>query len=108
MPQAAKLESENERANEALDRLRTVLGEIGVHLKPVAQAIKALGDELEAKDGQIDDAKNEMDEALARVKEMEEDAEADSHILAEWREAIEDHRRGLVDTDELYAKTVDA
>lgn len=74
-------------------------------LRDVAATLKLLGDEnlrLEEQVEELGETVNDLEGEAALA------AEGAAAELEDWHIAIEDHERGIIDTAELYAKTIRA
>lgn len=98
MPEGTKVVTKHEDAAKAIDTLRGV-----------AQVLRAVGDEnVQLKEGneRVAALEAEADELRAKNTELSQEAEERTGQLIDWRDLLEDFRRGLVDTDELLERTV--
>lgn len=89
-----KTVTEHTDAAKAIDALRDVAATLK-RLDDENLELEATAEELE---GQVSDLEQEA--VLA--------ADGAAAELEDWRVAIEDHERGIIDTAELYAKTIRA
>lgn len=92
-PAPPKVVTEHEEANGAIDALRDI-----------AKTLKEVGDE----NVRLNKSNNEL---FGQVNALEEESVAAADLdaqLESWRTSIADHERGIIDTDELYAKTIKA
>lgn len=83
-----KVVSRSAAANELIGELRTL-----------AKGIADLGDARE-------DSEQRMSAAMDSEVTYAEQAEEATGTLIEWTTAIEDYRRGILDRDELFERTV--
>lgn len=91
-PQAQKMVTAHEACNAAIGTLREI-----------AKALKDVGDENVELDARVTSLEEERDDLKDSLEEMQPDHDQ----LEAWSAVIEDHRRGIVTTGELYERTVD-
>lgn len=99
------LKSDDPIANAALDKLR----EVFKALKEIAGDIKDIGDkasEAPAMFAEAERAKVKMDEMDRQLHMARQEAGDAEHTVMDWTDAIEDFRRGILDRDELFRRTI--
>jgi hypothetical protein len=98
VPEGTKVVTKHEDAAKAIDTLRGV-----------AQVLKQVGDEcVQLKEGneRVAALEAEADKLRAENAELSQEAEESTGRIIDWRDLLEDFRRGLVDKDELLERTV--
>lgn len=98
VPEGTKVVTEHVEAAKAIDALRNI-----------AKVLKAVGDEnVQLKEGNERVAALESEAETLRTKnaELSQEAEESTGLIVDWRDLLEDFRRGLVDSDELLERTV--
>lgn len=93
--QAPKATSQDEAANDLIAKLRVV-----------AKGIAAIGDDFIEEQAKTVAAETAMEKALADLHAAKVEEEDATLTLATWRQVIEDYRRGILDRDELFGRTV--
>jgi hypothetical protein len=86
--QPPKVASKHGKANEIIGKFRALAVEIA-----------ALGDEATTDHDRADEAERHEGEVLAGAEQVDTQ-------LQEWTVAIEDYRRGILDRNELFTRTV--
>lgn len=87
-----RVSSKDARANEIIANLRKAL-------KGAATEIAALGDDAVH-------WHEELESAQVHESSVAAEAEEATGLLAEWRIALEDYRRGILDKEEMFLRTV--